>query len=105
MRDLGGERCERDEPRAPHPDREAREQHVREALRAGERSKRIDAARRLFCGIELCGEQQARGIQLGLEYDPEPPFDSGTPERATAALTTSALPTMMTMSSLKPLKA
>ncbi|MDB5965693.1 MAG: ThiJ/PfpI domain protein, partial [Polaromonas sp.] len=26
----------------------------------------------------------ARMIQLGLEYDPQPPFDSGTPEKAGA---------------------
>ena len=24
----------------------------------------------------------AQGIQLGIEYDPEPPFDSGSPEKA-----------------------
>jgi transcriptional regulator GlxA family with amidase domain len=28
------------------------------------------------------GEDVARAIQLGIEYDPEPPFDSGTPEKA-----------------------
>ena len=28
------------------------------------------------------GEDLARGIQLGIEYDPEPPFDSGSPEKA-----------------------
>lgn len=31
---------------------------------------------------ELAGEEAARMIQLALEYDPQPPFDSGTPERA-----------------------
>jgi len=41
----------------------------------------IDFALRL--ASELCDEQTARAIQLGLEYDPEPPFDSGSPERAT----------------------
>ena len=40
---------------------------------------------------ELCGEQLARGIQLGLEYDPEPPFDSGSPERATPELVQAVL--------------
>jgi cyclohexyl-isocyanide hydratase len=30
----------------------------------------------------LCGERVARKLQLYLEYAPEPPFDSGTPERA-----------------------
>ena len=28
------------------------------------------------------GDDLARGIQLGIEYDPEPPFDSGSPEKA-----------------------
>jgi transcriptional regulator GlxA family with amidase domain len=28
------------------------------------------------------GEVLAQGIQLGIEYDPQPPFDSGSPEKA-----------------------
>ena len=32
----------------------------------------------------LCGEPVARMTQLMLEYDPEPPFDAGTPEAAGA---------------------
>ena len=28
------------------------------------------------------GDDLARGIQLGIEYDPDPPFDSGSPEKA-----------------------
>jgi cyclohexyl-isocyanide hydratase len=31
------------------------------------------------------GEAHARLVQLSLEYDPQPPFDSGSPERADAA--------------------
>lgn len=34
---------------------------------------------------ELAGEEAARMIQLGLEYDPQPPFDCGSPEKAGAA--------------------
>lgn len=34
---------------------------------------------------ELAGEEAARMIQLGLEYDPQPPLDSGSPEKAGAA--------------------
>lgn len=34
----------------------------------------------------LCGEQVAREIQLAIEYDPEPPFDSGSPKRAPPAM-------------------
>ncbi len=32
------------------------------------------------------GETHARALQLGLEYDPKPPFDSGSPERASDEL-------------------
>jgi cyclohexyl-isocyanide hydratase len=31
---------------------------------------------------EIAGEAAARAIQLGIEYDPAPPFDSGHPDRA-----------------------
>jgi cyclohexyl-isocyanide hydratase len=31
---------------------------------------------------EIAGEATARRIQLGMEYDPAPPFDSGDPDRA-----------------------
>ncbi len=31
---------------------------------------------------EVAGEDIARAVQLGLEYAPKPPFDSGTPETA-----------------------
>lgn len=33
---------------------------------------------------ELAGEETAKLLQLGLEYDPQPPFDCGAPERAGA---------------------
>jgi len=35
---------------------------------------------------EIAGEAVARSIQLGIEYDPAPPFDSGHPDRAPAAV-------------------
>lgn len=35
---------------------------------------------------ELAGREQAEAIQLALEYAPEPPFNSGTPEEAPAAV-------------------
>jgi cyclohexyl-isocyanide hydratase len=35
---------------------------------------------------EIAGETTARAIQLGIEYDPMPPFDSGHPNRASAAV-------------------
>lgn len=31
---------------------------------------------------ELAGDEAARMIQLGLEYDPQPPLDSGSPDKA-----------------------
>jgi cyclohexyl-isocyanide hydratase len=38
----------------------------------------IDFALALMAAIR--GETYARAVQLGLEYDPKPPFDSGSPE-------------------------
>jgi transcriptional regulator GlxA family with amidase domain len=32
------------------------------------------------------GPETAQAIQLGIEYDPEPPFDAGSPEKAPAAI-------------------
>jgi putative intracellular protease/amidase len=40
----------------------------------------IDMALRLAALV--AGEDVARAIQLGIEYDPDPPFDSGSPEKA-----------------------
>ena len=36
----------------------------------------------LTVAAELAGEEVAKSIQLVLEYDPKPPFDSGSPEKA-----------------------
>ena len=44
----------------------------------------IDFALTLMAAIR--GEDHARMVQLGIEYDPHPPFDSGSPERAAPAL-------------------
>ena len=35
---------------------------------------------------EIRGEDHAKAVQLALEYDPSPPFESGTPEQAGAEL-------------------
>ena len=40
---------------------------------------------------ELAGETTARTIQLGIEYDPAPPFDSGHPDRAPADIKSALL--------------
>jgi transcriptional regulator GlxA family with amidase domain len=34
----------------------------------------------------MYGPQLAEGIQLGIEYDPQPPFDSGSPSKAPAEI-------------------
>ena len=36
----------------------------------------------LTLAARIAGEEVARAIQLGIEYDPDPPFDSGSPEKA-----------------------
>ena len=33
-----------------------------------------------------CGETVAQAIQLGIEYDPQPPFDAGAPSKAPAEI-------------------
>lgn len=40
----------------------------------------IDFALRV--AAEVAGAETAQAIQLGIEYDPAPPFDAGSPERA-----------------------
>jgi transcriptional regulator GlxA family with amidase domain len=32
------------------------------------------------------GPEMAQAVQLGIEYDPDPPFDAGSPEKAPAAI-------------------
>lgn len=34
----------------------------------------------------IAGAELAQAIQLGIEYDPEPPFDAGSPEKAPAEI-------------------
>lgn len=42
----------------------------------------------LKVAAELLGEDAAKTIQLNIEYDPKPPFDAGSPERAGEAIVT-----------------
>jgi transcriptional regulator GlxA family with amidase domain len=35
---------------------------------------------------ELHGSEMAQAVQLAIEYDPDPPFDSGAPSKAPAAI-------------------
>jgi cyclohexyl-isocyanide hydratase len=48
----------------------------------------IDMA--LWLAAELAGRPAAEAIQLQIEYDPQPPFDHGSAERADAAVVTRA---------------
>ncbi|SON56354.1 Isonitrile hydratase [Hartmannibacter diazotrophicus] len=45
---------------------------------------------------ELLGEDEAKTIQLALEYAPAPPFSSGTPEQASAEIVAAARARMAT---------
>jgi len=44
----------------------------------------IDMA--LALAARIAGPEVAQAIQLGIEYDPQPPFDAGAPEKAPAAI-------------------
>ncbi len=48
----------------------------------------IDFALRV--AAEVAGDDVARAIQLGIEYDPKPPFDSGHPRSADPKLVETA---------------
>jgi putative intracellular protease/amidase len=71
-RDLLGELGAR-----PVPDRVV--QHGKIVTAAGV-SSGIDMALRLVQQIN--GDEVAQAVQLGIEYDPEPPLDAGSPEKA-----------------------
>ncbi len=45
-------------------------------------SSGIDMA--LLLAARIAGDDVARGIQLAIEYDPQPPFDAGSPAKAPA---------------------
>jgi putative intracellular protease/amidase len=47
-------------------------------------SSGIDMA--LVLAARIAGDEVAQGIQLGIEYDPQPPFDAGSPAKAPAAV-------------------
>ena len=44
----------------------------------------IDMA--LALAASIAGDQVAQAIQLGIEYDPQPPFDAGSPAKAPAEI-------------------
>ncbi|HEV1999648.1 MAG TPA: DJ-1/PfpI family protein [Xanthobacteraceae bacterium] len=53
-------------------------------ITAGGVTAGIDFALRVVA--EICGEAVARAIQLGMEYDPQPPYPGGHPRNADPAL-------------------
>jgi cyclohexyl-isocyanide hydratase len=46
----------------------------------------------LLIAAKLCGEETAKIIELLMEYDPAPPFNVGSPEKAGADLVNKAMP-------------
>lgn len=40
----------------------------------------------LTLAAEIAGADVSQAIQLAIEYDPAPPFDAGSPERAPATI-------------------
>ena len=61
----------------PVPDRVVREGRI---FTAAGVSSGIDMA--LWLARETWGDEVAQSVQLGIEYDPEPPLDAGSPEKA-----------------------
>jgi len=59
-------------------------------ITAGGVTSGIDFGLRMVA--EIAGEQVAQAIQLGLEYDPDPPFVAGHPDRASASVKTMVAP-------------
>lgn len=56
----------------------------RNRLTGGGVTAGIDFA--LTLAAELCGTEMAQAIQLGIEYNPSPPFQAGSPENAPPSL-------------------
>jgi transcriptional regulator GlxA family with amidase domain len=61
----------------PVPDRVVEQGKI---ITAAGVSSGIDMALRLV--QRIWGDDVAQAVQLGIEYDPEPPFDTGSPEKA-----------------------
>lgn len=55
----------------------------------------IDMA--LTLAAKISGEQVAKTLQLGIEYDPEPPFNSGSPKKADPELLENLRKRMVTL--------
>jgi len=59
-------------------------------ITAGGVTSGIDFGLRMVA--DLAGDTVAQGIQLSLEYDPDPPFASGHPDRASESIMTPLSP-------------
>lgn len=76
-----------------HPGvREPAEHFVRpDGVKRGEAVKQQDRdvheSPRLVVAGQVAGAETAQAIQLGIEYDPQPPYDAGSPGKAPAAVT------------------
>jgi putative intracellular protease/amidase len=55
----------------------------------------------LWLAGQIAGEAKAKAIQLGIEYDPQPPFDSGHVSKASVA-TKAAATALLSKDMLKP---
>lgn len=55
----------------------------------------------LWLAAQIAGEDRAKAIQLSMEYDPQPPFDSGHMSKASAATKATAT-ALMSRELLKP---
>ena len=66
------------------PQRDQRIVHDGKYVTAAGVSAGIDLG--LWLAGEIAGRERAEMIQLGIEYDPHPPFDAGHPSKVSAAL-------------------
>lgn len=58
--------------------------HSGKIMTAAGVSAGIDMA--LILAAKISGDNVAKSLQLGIEYDPEPPFDIGSPDKADPAI-------------------
>lgn len=75
------------------PERDKRIVQSGKIITAAGVSAGIDLA--LFVVGEVCGRERAEIVQLLIEYDPQPPFDSGHPSKASPAVLEAAREEML----------
>jgi transcriptional regulator GlxA family with amidase domain len=49
----------------------------------------------------VAGDETAQAIQLAIEYDPQPPFDAGAPQKASAAVRDAATKLLQSATTLE----